>query len=489
MVRPRLVEEGKPSRNAASNEEEQQQLLDELLAEELARHPQEQHYGHGSHRHRRHSHPSSASIDSRNISGSSLLRAAGGKLASAGGSARARVDVAICGDHSAKQHQHLHHAKAPQSIKAQPSSYDRYHHHPHGQVHTHAVEYTIGGQSDQQQSTATPMDHSPEIQPIHPPALHATQFQIGPPAVMSASQSYPSAVAPSILPQPPTLHTTQFQNGYPTMNTQPLIAAPIVPLQQSAEPTIASATAATTTAAAPTTTTTTTATPSIHRTSYEIGADERATVRMEGVEDHSVKAPLLVLDGANIAYAYGSALQGTSLMGASHPIPDARGIRTVVNYFSRANLRVLAVLPASWFRAKPRDVSISQNALMETDHLEAIEVLQKAGILVSAPPTDDDDAYVLSIAQRENVRAAQRGHGPAYVVSNDLFRDAQDRDDSGKLKEWLTKGISEEFGPGRISYAFCDFGAVDSYGERELDVVPNPRHPLVGWIESFVHNL
>ena len=80
-------------------------------------------------------------------------------------------------------------------------------------------------------------------------------------------------------------------------------------------------------------------------------------------------------------------------------------------------------------------------------------------------------------------------HGLAYVLSNDLFRDAQQRqeEDGGApqlLKQWLEEGYSAATGPGRISYAFGDLGRLDDHGDPVLDLLPNPRHPLVAWVEQ-----
>ena len=230
------------------------------------------------------------------------------------------------------------------------------------------------------------------------------------------------------------------------------------------------------------------------RTHYEIGADTRPVDRMEGVEDHSIKPPLVVMDGANIAYAYGAALQGNHIQ--SKPLPDARGIHVACQYFALADLRILVVLPSSWFRNVTRAHTNDDLELKET-----VRQLDQAGYLVPAPPTDDDDAYALTIAQRENARSLTSPlHGPGYVLSNDLFRDAQSRDVSGELGVWLNQGnpsaaatasslaraVDQDrpHGPGRISYTFCDMGAMDDRGCKQLDFVPNPRHPLVAWVES-----
>jgi hypothetical protein len=244
----------------------------------------------------------------------------------------------------------------------------------------------------------------------------------------------------------------------------------------------------------------------VTRTHVEIGADERVTEKMQGVEDHGLKEPLVVLDGANVAYAYASALQelqhygsgGTDHRG-SRLEPNMRGIRVAVDFFGES-LRVLVVLPQSYYRRKQSSGSSSSLFAPQQDEeqLHILEELHRQGRLVAAPPSDDDDAYALFIARRENARAAQRHGvassstgivGPAYVLSNDLFRDAQQRDATGSLSQWLVHGLTNELGPGRISFAFCDLGRLDDHGDPELDIVPNPRHPLVAWIEARHHEL
>jgi hypothetical protein len=212
--------------------------------------------------------------------------------------------------------------------------------------------------------------------------------------------------------------------------------------------------------------------------------------RMEGVEDQGIKPPLVVLDGANVAYAYAASVVGLEHVSslavqARKPEPDSTGIQVACRYFRHAGLRVLVVLPTSWFRSKPRPRDTNRSSsMMETPQLEILHDLKAQGLLVAAPPTDDDDAYALLIARREQARAQGRnGQGPGFVLSNDMFRDAAARDPTGELKQWLTTG-SDDHGPGRISFAFCDMGTMDDHGDRVLDFIPNPRHPLVAWVES-----
>ena len=215
------------------------------------------------------------------------------------------------------------------------------------------------------------------------------------------------------------------------------------------------------------------------RTRLVIGGDEPPLERMEGVESHDAKGPLVVIDGANVAYAYADAIS-MERSGGRHPKgePDAKGIQIAANYFLSVGVRVTIVLPAPWIRAKPRSSDQGgDNSLMVTDQLELLQDLKAKGLLVPSPPRDDDDAYALTIARREDVRAKQRGEGGGFVLSNDMFRDAIGRDE--RLGNWLKQEN------GRISYAFVDMANLDDFGDRLLDFIPYPRHPLVNWAEEM----
>jgi hypothetical protein len=227
-------------------------------------------------------------------------------------------------------------------------------------------------------------------------------------------------------------------------------------------------------------------------TVHNYDVDVQHVQRMEGVEDMGMKMPLLVIDGANVAHHYAQAmsgLQNSSLTVAQHgkPEPDVQGIKVATDYFLLGGVRVLVVLPQYWFRTKPRPGDVmGTNATMETPQIEILNDLKARGLIVSSPPTDDDDAYALTIARKEETRSLSKrnGEGPGFVLSNDLFRDAQGRDHSGTLKDWLNNGRHDSVGSGRISYTFGDMGTMDDRGERILDFIPNPRHPLVIWMEG-----
>jgi len=254
---------------------------------------------------------------------------------------------------------------------------------------------------------------------------------------------------------------------------------------------------------------------------YSSNADDDVE-RMQ-VDDIIPKPPLIVIDGANVAYAYGQAqslaLQNngngtTGLRGG----PDARGILIACNYFLSAGCRVQVVLPAPWLRN--RSSTASTSSITIAPQLQVLHSLQEQGLLCAAPSTDDDDAYAIMLARREDVRAARRrgggqvgtnggasrndnggssssiiDRGGGFVLSNDQFRDAMSRDKHSAnptgLRDWLegkTGKLSDHLTcrSGRISYSFSDLASFDEYGDRELDFMPNPRHKLVEDIER--HN-
>jgi Zc3h12a-like Ribonuclease NYN domain len=202
--------------------------------------------------------------------------------------------------------------------------------------------------------------------------------------------------------------------------------------------------------------------------------------KMVGVE-HGQKAPLVVLDGANVAHAYGTALMGMYSKGRGEAEPNPIGIDVAVQYFCAVGIRVLVVLPQYWFRSKGGWNTV------RAEHEQVLNSLQERGFIVASPPADDDDAYALTIARREEARSLRRIHreGPGFVLSNDMFRDAQARDTTQALRHWLNTGRDPNIGPGRISYSFADMGTINDHGERLLDFIPNPRHPLVIWIENM----
>mmetsp|Transcript_6976 Transcript_6976/g.17064 ORF Transcript_6976/g.17064 Transcript_6976/m.17064 type:complete len:406 (-) Transcript_6976:182-1399(-) len=225
--------------------------------------------------------------------------------------------------------------------------------------------------------------------------------------------------------------------------------------------------------------------------------DDRSLEQMKGVIDQGSKMPLVVIDGANVAYAYSSVKAGmyrptpeiySSVNSKSKLEPDVRGIQIASDYFLEKSIRVLVVLPQYFFGRNDNKNYAKSTTMTLIPQSEILSDLKERGLIVASPATDDDDAYALTIASREENRSCKpprNGEGPGFVLSNDLFRDAQKRDSlNGTLKTWLTKGRNSDIGPGRISYTFGDMGSLNDRGERIFDFVPNPKHPLVVWMEK-----
>mmetsp|Transcript_26075 Transcript_26075/g.38587 ORF Transcript_26075/g.38587 Transcript_26075/m.38587 type:complete len:430 (+) Transcript_26075:102-1391(+) len=237
------------------------------------------------------------------------------------------------------------------------------------------------------------------------------------------------------------------------------------------------------------------------------------TERMEIDDIHLQRLPLVIMDGANIAYAYAQAngttstsFNTTSSQRSSSIEPDMLGIKIAVSYFLKAGCRVQVVVPQYFMRRKPRDGNnYSANALAPLPQLDILNSLKDQNILCCSPPTDDDDSYCIAIARRIDAKFCARRKGSslqthacthwsisndltamggAFILSNDLFRDAQNRDMTGDLTRWLN-GEDDIVLPKRLSYSFAELGSTNKYGDLQLDFVPNPRHPLVAMIERL----
>lgn len=233
-----------------------------------------------------------------------------------------------------------------------------------------------------------------------------------------------------------------------------------------------------------------------------------------------IPSPLIVIDGANIAYNYAesldpsaSSLQHNNNNNRKHKRqPNPRGIRLAIDYFLQNQCRVQAVVPTSWYRLRPRDKN-EGDAKMVTDEVEELRSLREQGFLVACPPGDDDDAYAIALARREENRQNNRPGSddammsiddddddddtgfPAallggYLLSNDFFHDAVRREEQSDrtehhlsslrgrksmLREWLNQH--------RISYSFANVGQT-FHGQVELEFLPNPRHPVIECIDA-----
>ena len=243
--------------------------------------------------------------------------------------------------------------------------------------------------------------------------------------------------------------------------------------------------------------------------------------------DHNLPptSPLVVIDGANIAYNYAESLDPSSSLQVSSNNqsrfhkrePNPRGIRLAIEYFLNRQCRVQAVVPTSWFRLRPRFKN-EGDAKMVTDEVDELRSLREQGFLVACPPGDDDDSYAIALARREDDRKNNTaktthdegnfmmvddeddGHIPdsllgGYLVSNDFFHDAVRREEQARKDHkqlYSTKGSSLSgrqsslrtwLNQKRISYSFANVGKM-LQGQAEMEFLPNPRQCLVEYIEA-----
>ena len=112
------------------------------------------------------------------------------------------------------------------------------------------------------------------------------------------------------------------------------------------------------------------------------------------------KRTLVVLDCANIGWAYGE----------SQFLAD--GIRIALDFFKLYEVDVISFIPSSYVKKKPRDGS-SGNSMMDTDDRQQLETLIRVGDVTVVPAGDHDDVYILSYARSNN----------GFIVSNDFFID------------------------------------------------------------------
>ena len=139
--------------------------------------------------------------------------------------------------------------------------------------------------------------------------------------------------------------------------------------------------------------------------------------------------PLVVLDAANIGWAFG---KGERF--------DVTGVESALTFLGHYNTSIVAFLPASYLRKKPQEGGNLQNALMRTEEWERIDRLVQRGILSLVPAGDDDDVYALSYARSNE----------GYIVSNDWFANHVKSLELAVVRQSMTSWLAEN----RCSYAF-----------------------------------
>jgi hypothetical protein len=150
---------------------------------------------------------------------------------------------------------------------------------------------------------------------------------------------------------------------------------------------------------------------------------------------------LVVLDGANIGYSYGSG------------VFDAKGLVLAIEYFTGEKVDIKAFLPSGLCRARPRDGSRG-NGLMQTDNLDIVHQLVSDGSVSIVPSGDPDDIYIIRYAKDNN----------GFIVSNDFFADHIRNMDNHSSQQSMFHWIREN----RCGYTFV--------GNQEF--MPNPASKL-----------
>jgi hypothetical protein len=137
--------------------------------------------------------------------------------------------------------------------------------------------------------------------------------------------------------------------------------------------------------------------------------------------------PLVVLDGANIGWAYGD----TSFY--------VQGLKIALDHLSTFPLNVVTFIPSAFLRRRPRDGS-KGNACMQTDDWTELQSLVRSGAVTVVPAGDHDDVYILHYARTNN----------GFVISNDFYADHIKKIDDESIRTSMTLWLAEN----RCGYTF-----------------------------------
>lgn len=153
------------------------------------------------------------------------------------------------------------------------------------------------------------------------------------------------------------------------------------------------------------------------------------------------KRTLIVIDGSNVAHRHGSA--------TSKKFSSA-GIQITLDYYLKRGFDAIAFVPE--YVTSYKDVGDNRRlqkagvkgntASKIPDDVQLLRDLSDQGLLITTPPQDYDDSYIIQYAMN---------HG-GFIVSNDRYRDHK-RKESSEVRRWLKSHlisftfISDEFMP------------------------------------------
>ena len=129
--------------------------------------------------------------------------------------------------------------------------------------------------------------------------------------------------------------------------------------------------------------------------------------------------PLIVLDASNIAMRHGE----------QKGIYSTKGIKIVIDFFTKNGHKVISFLPDYLFKEKDPSKHSGKKRVLPDD-LPYLYGLVSKGLVVKSPPQDYDDSYCIQYAKMHD----------AFIVSNDMFRDyidnIKDKTERETEKKW-----------------------------------------------------
>lgn len=184
----------------------------------------------------------------------------------------------------------------------------------------------------------------------------------------------------------------------------------------------------------------------------ELDWDDQDTSQLEHIQTQQNEFPTVVLDCANIGWAFG--------MDSFCPA----GLSIAYQFFQNFHVNVLGFLPASYYTRRPSNAS-RDNPMKQTAGWEIIDDLVRSDQMVIVPSGDSDDLYILQYARMNG----------AYVVSNDFFTDhvrSLSREDAtAQATAWLKQY--------RCSYTFIKNGPDGG------TFMPSPASSMMEVLEGY----
>ena len=165
--------------------------------------------------------------------------------------------------------------------------------------------------------------------------------------------------------------------------------------------------------------------------------------------------PLIILDASNVAMRHGGQTYST------------KGIKIVMDYFTKNGHQVISFLPEYLFRQKDPNNPLNKKRV-QPDNIEYLNDLYKKHLVIQSPPQDYDDSYCIQHAKNHN----------AFIVTNDLFRDYLEHITDNRKREteriWIKERCisftfnKDEFIPNPDAAFFREFNITEYNKNKEI---------------------